>query len=595
MQFKKDEAELINGRGRLFKAVLGRIVPWAFGFRPSFGLRISDFRFHPVWVLGLLLALPAVGAESFVKSAEDRARIEQAVPNEAIVKPAKPRRLLIFTLNVGYPGHASIAYANEAFTLMGKRTGAFETTVSQDPDVFQRDSLQRFDAVFFNNNVGNCFTNAELRRNLLEFITGGGGLLGVHGTTVAFTHWPGAIEDWPEFGFLIGARGANHKDSDEHVWLKLDDPNHPINQVFEGQQFEYRDEFFRPQGTYSRDRVRVLLSIDTTRTDVNKGQARGNCFRADNDYAAAWVRSYGRGRVFYTTIAHNPYVFYDAKMLRFYLAAIQFALGDLPCPTTPSSKLTPAVRAQEKLGWHLSAQAGNSGDSTLFEDIETASRLGIPYLSASDSQMVSKDLAKRFNADLTDLDLEAVRLKLEEAGLRLLTYTIREIPTDQDGWRKSFEFGRKMGIETLICPLNSAAVALAEPLFKEYHIQLASDNHMEKAGAGSARLKAINDRGQGIGTCGDLDEWQRLGLNPVRATRALKEKLIVVRLGSLETNATDSDRARALNSFLNEVQRLNLKPIFLVELRKPDSRTVPPGEVIRVFNEAMLASAQARK
>jgi type 1 glutamine amidotransferase len=440
---------------------------------------------------------------------------------------------LIFTLNVGYPGHPSIAYANEAFTLMGKRTGAFDTTVSQDPEVFQRDSLERFDAVFFNNNVGNCFTNAELRRNLLEFITGGGGLLGVHGTTVAFTQWPGAIEDWPEFGFLIGARGANHKDSDEPVWLKLDDPNHPINQVFGGRPFEYRDEFFRPQGTYSRDRVRVLLTLDTTKTDVNKGQARGNCFRADDDYAAAWVRNYGRGRVFYSTIAHNPYVFYDAKMLRFYLAAIQFALGDLPCPTTPSSKLTPAVRAQERLGWRLSAQMAKPSDSTLFEGIETASRLGLPYLSGSDTQMVSKDLGKTFCADLPDLEQQAVRLKLEVAGVRMLTYRVKEVPTDQAGWRKTFEFGRKMGFETLVCPLNSAAVAEVEPFCKEYHIRLASEEE----------LKGANDRSEEIGTCGDLEEWQRSGLNPARATRALKEKLIVVRLGSLEASATESDRA----------------------------------------------------
>ena len=566
------------------------------GLRVSFGLPRLDFGFHTVWILGLMLALPSMGAESFVKSSEDRARIEAAVPKEAIVKPGKARRLLIFTLNVGYAGHPSIAYANEAFTLMGKRTAAFDATVSQDPDVFQRDSLERFDAVFFNNNVGNCFTNTELRRNLLEFITGGGGLLGVHGTTVAFTQWPGAIEDWPEFGYLIGARGANHKDSDEAVWLKLDDPNHPINQVFGGQPFEYRDEFFRPQGTYSRDRVRVLLTLDTTKTDVNKGQPRGNCFRADNDYAAAWVRSYGRGRVFYSTIAHNPYVFYDAKMLRFYLAAIQFALGDLPCPTTPSSKLTPAVRAQEKLGWRLSAQTGNSSDSTLFEGIETASRLGLPYLSASDTQRVSKDLGKKFCADLTDLEQQAVRLKLEDAGVLMLTYRVKEVPTDQAGWRKTFEFGRKMGIETLICPLNPAAVAEVEPFCKEYHIRLALEQDMEKVGAGSARLNGSNQRAQEIGTCGDLEEMQRSGLNPARATRALKDKLIVVRLGSLQTSATEPDQARVLNSFLKEVQRLNLKPIFLVDLGKPDVNSAASAAgAIRLFNDATLRLAEAAR
>src|SRR4026207_1297541 len=100
----------------------------------------------------------------------DRQKIEAAIPARASVRPAKPRKLLIFDLNVGYPGHRSIQPANLAFTLMGQKTGAFETTVSRDPNVFQRESLRQFDAVFFNNTVGNCFTNADLRQNLVEFV-----------------------------------------------------------------------------------------------------------------------------------------------------------------------------------------------------------------------------------------------------------------------------------------------------------------------------------------------------------------------------------------------------------------------------------------
>ena len=291
------------------------------------------------WLLiGFGLAPFCSPAQSFVNNAEDRARIEQALPEKAIVTPLRPRRLLIFTRNVGYGGHASIAYANEAFTLLGRKTGAFETEVSDDPAVFERSSLKRFDAVFFNNTVGNCFTNRDLRQNLLAFVTNGAGLLGVHGTTVAFMQWPGAVEDWPEFGRMIGARGANHKDSNERIWIKVEEPEHPLTRMFDAHGFEYRDEFFRPQDPYSRDHVRVLLSIDTTRSDPNAGQARGNCFRADNDYALAWIRNYGRGRVFYSTIAHNPYVFWDPKMLQFYLAALQFALGDLPAPAEPLKK-----------------------------------------------------------------------------------------------------------------------------------------------------------------------------------------------------------------------------------------------------------------
>jgi type 1 glutamine amidotransferase len=271
-------------------------------------------------------------------SPEERVKIEQAIPATAPAAPKKPRKLLVFTLNVGYgEGHRSIPYANLAFTLMGKKTGAFETVVSRDPEIFRPETLRQFDAVFLNNTVGNLFTDAQLRRSLMEFVTGGGGLLGVHGTAVAFTNWDrGGQEDWPEFAMMLGARGANHRINTERVRIKLDDPGHPINRAFGGKGFEFCDEFFRFQQVYSRDRVRVLLSIDTQNTDMRQGRSFGKVDRPDNDYALAWVRSHGKGRVFYSTIGHNPFVFWDKRMLEFYLAAIQFALGDLEAPTTPS-------------------------------------------------------------------------------------------------------------------------------------------------------------------------------------------------------------------------------------------------------------------
>ncbi len=399
-----------------------------------------------------IFAVPWIGAGQAhaARGPDERQRVEAAIPAKAFVQPRKPRRLLIFDLNVGYGGHNSIPTANLAFTRMGEKTGAFETVVSKDPSVFEPESLKKFDAVFLNNTVGNLFQEPRLRQSLVEFVYGGGGLLGVHGTTVAFTYWPGAREDWPEFGIMLGARGANHRDSTEHVFVKLDDPDHPVNQPFGGKGFEYRDEFFRVHEAYSRDRVRVLLSIDTEKTDMNQGMARGNCVRADNDYALAWVRQYGRGRVFYCTIAHNPYVFWDPKMLQFYLAATQFALGDLPAPTVPSAKLTPAIRAQEQLGWQLTLVPASSAELTLFETIDKAAELGLLYVGGCNWQKVSADIPGSFDNRLSSEDLKQIRLKLDAAGVRLLTYRIDPTPSNQVEKRKMFEFARRIGARVLV-------------------------------------------------------------------------------------------------------------------------------------------------
>ena len=53
-------------------------------------------------------------------SPDQRKKIAAAIPGRAYVRPRKKRKLLIFTLNVGYGGHGSIATANEAFRLMGE-------------------------------------------------------------------------------------------------------------------------------------------------------------------------------------------------------------------------------------------------------------------------------------------------------------------------------------------------------------------------------------------------------------------------------------------------------------------------------------------
>ena len=500
---------------------------------------------------------------------DERKKIAAAIPGMAFAKPRKKRKLLIFTLNVGYGGHGSIPTANQAFKLMGEQTLAFETVISKDPAIFKPESLKQFDAVFFNNTVGNLFTDPALRQSLIEFVYAGGGLMGVHGTTVAFTKWPGAIEDWPEFGRMLGARGANHSDPDEHIFIKLDDPTHPVNQVFAGKGFDYRDEFFRYHQVYSRDRVRVLLSIDMEKTKF-EGQPRGNVSRDDNDYALAWVRSYGRGRIFHSTIAHNPYVFWDPKMLKFYLAAAQFALGDLPAPTIPSGKLTPAIRAQEKIGWRLGIEAYTFYKHTLFEAIDKTAELGLAYMGGLSFQKVSKEIPKNFEPGLTDDELKQIRLKLDSAGVTMLTYFYQNIPGDEAGCRKIFDFARKIGIETFMSEPAPESLDVIEKFCDEYEINVALHNHDKKASPHywnpEGILKACKGRSRRIGACADMGYWMRDGIDPVESLKMLRNRLKTIQmhdLNELTPQGHDVPWGTGVGrteQFLREMHRLGITP-----------------------------------
>jgi type 1 glutamine amidotransferase len=51
--------------------------------------------------------------------------------------------------------------------------------------------------------------------------------------------------------------------------------------------------------------------------------------RQDKDYAVSWVRTYGKGRVFYTTLGHDATTYWNMVFLQHLLAGIQYAIGDL--------------------------------------------------------------------------------------------------------------------------------------------------------------------------------------------------------------------------------------------------------------------------
>ena len=259
--------------------------------------------------------------------ADERQNIEAGVPKQAIVKPKKARKLLVVDLcpNGGYY-HATIAHANLALQLMAK-TGAYEPTFSNDLDNLKYPKIKQYDAVFLNSVVGELFNDPEVLGGLTRFVREGGGLAGIHGSTYASM-------DLPEYGDLIGAQDGPHQV--ESATLKIDDPNSPLTRQFNGKSFDRTDEFyhFLPTGPFSREKLHVLISIDT-----DKSNTRYKDVRPDKDYGLTWIKSYGKGRVFNCAMGHTPTLFADPAMAQHILAAIQFVFGDLDADTTPSAKL----------------------------------------------------------------------------------------------------------------------------------------------------------------------------------------------------------------------------------------------------------------
>ena len=276
-------------------------------------------------------------------------QIWEAAPAKPRVSPTRTRRVLVWNT----PPHLMdkdphkgycIPYGTAALQALGKKSGAFEPVVSDDLQVYLPENLRQFDAIVMNNSSGPWITPTDsdmrkpgfqehgpdksavekvLRASLLDFVRQGGGVVGLHFAIAANRHWN-------EFRQLFGATFTGHPWNEE-VGVTVEEPGHPLVQAYGGQDFRLADEIYQYGDPYDRRKLRVLLSLDPERT--NMGVPWIN--RPDNDFALAWVKAYGKGRVFYTSFGHRTELFWDPRLLQLYLDAIQFAAGDLQAPAEP--------------------------------------------------------------------------------------------------------------------------------------------------------------------------------------------------------------------------------------------------------------------
>jgi type 1 glutamine amidotransferase len=274
---------------------------------------------------------------------EQKQQVDAAVPAKAPVKPKKPRRMLVTNLSMrnGKPFRGSsdavLPIANYAFELMGKRTGAYDATFSNDVEMFRPNKIKQFDAICFLNTVGVLFEDAELRRSLLDFIGQGKGFVGIHDAIATFVQYP-KYDQWPAFGKMLGAtENGGHPWNAEMLTLKLDDPKNPVNAVFGGNEFQISDQAFQFQEPVLRDNMHVLLSIDVAKTSTPPRRVLA-VRKEDMDFPMSWIKSYGKGRVFYSALGHSAPVYWNPTVLQHYLAGIQYALGDLKANDAPDQK-----------------------------------------------------------------------------------------------------------------------------------------------------------------------------------------------------------------------------------------------------------------
>lgn len=312
-----------------------------------------------VWA-GVALAerIADVKGEIVPPTSQWQAAVEQAAPAKPTVEAAK-RKVLVFSRFTGFD-HKVIPHVNRVFEILGTKSGAFTATVSVDLEALTPESLKAFDVLVLNNNCSKgprrnllldiLETDAKYKgltaveretkanafeKSLLDFVADGKGLVVIHGA-------PTLLNNSEKFTEMVGAAFNYHPPSQE-LTVRTVDANHPLAAAFQGKEpFIHRDEPYCFNGPYAKFNFRPLLAIDTQGLKDSKGEA-GKMVRY-----VAWIKPYGKGRVFFCSLSHYPESYTSPTLLRFLLDGTQYAGGDLKCDDSPLGEQRPGSKQQTK-------------------------------------------------------------------------------------------------------------------------------------------------------------------------------------------------------------------------------------------------------
>ena len=211
---------------------------------------------------------------------------------------AEPKKLLVVTTTAGFK-HTSIPTLVKMLEQLGKQTGEFTIDVVLQPTnnraelnaamkealmKLSPENLAKYDGVVFASTTGNLPIPDQ--QGLLDWIKAGHAFIGIHAASDTFHGWPGYIE-------MLGGE-FDHHGQQLSVDCLNQDPQHPANAALPKVWTIALEEVYQFKN-YDPTKVHDLLILD------KQPQPPGT----PGHYAVAWSKSYGTGRVFYTSLGHR--------------------------------------------------------------------------------------------------------------------------------------------------------------------------------------------------------------------------------------------------------------------------------------------------
>ena len=301
----------------------------------------------------------------------------------------KPARLLVVSVTTGFR-HASIGTAEPVLEELGRSTGLFhcdflrippgrlpqpkapkrgdgesdddwkrrEAGFQEEQEKFRRDeqawqaglaaefakvfsaeALRDFDGVIFLSTTGDL--PVPDLTGFLDWIKSGKAFIGFHAATDTFKNSEAYCD-------MIGGHFAGHPwgAGGEHAFV-VHEPGHRVTAMFP-ERFRWQDEIYQYDLRYKPENLRVLLSLDMQASSPKEPW----------HVPVAWVRDYGKGRVFSTNFGHNDATWHNPMFQKHMLEGIAWAVGRFDAPAAPN----PDLQAAEYLRSVVAAATAATGN-----------------------------------------------------------------------------------------------------------------------------------------------------------------------------------------------------------------------------------------
>ena len=260
----------------------------------------------------------------------------------AAAEGKKPQKVLYFTRNVGFYHSVvvrkgdQLSHSEQILTDLGKEHG-FEVTCTKDGKVFDGD-IDAYDVIAFYCNGDLTKPNKqneppmtpEGAARLMEAIAGGKGVVGLHSTCNCWGTAGPKKDGVDPFVDMLGGGFVSHGPQ-QKATMRIADTSFPGTKDL-GDKFEMLEEWYAMK-EFPKD-LHVILVQETA-------GMKGACY-ARPPFPSTWARMQGKGRVYFTSMAHREDVWSGQPFQQILLGGLAWALGNAEADVTPNiDQVTP--------------------------------------------------------------------------------------------------------------------------------------------------------------------------------------------------------------------------------------------------------------